>query len=114
MALKLPVFVIAGEKRDGGTVSSAAIVPYPPGIPILMPRERLQTEHVGLFRKLELFGRLFPGFEPGLHGIQRDSNGNFNLRLLTGEGAELLAEAIEGPEAQRLRARYRTSGGTGR
>ena len=47
-------------------------VPYPPGIPMLMPGENAGAADgpfIGYLRALEEFDRLFPGFEHDLHGV---------------------------------------------
>ena len=95
-----------GAPREGD-VSAGMIVPYPPGIPILMPGEAIQAEHVDLFRALEIFGRLFPGFEPGLHGISRQEDGHFEMRLI-GRGGVGVASTEQGG-GRGLRARFRPS-----
>lgn len=56
---------------------ATAIVPYPPGIPLLMPGERIGGAHdpnLAYLRALERFDALFPGFAHDIHGIEiRDS-----------------------------------------
>jgi arginine decarboxylase len=49
------------------------VVPYPPGIPLLMPGERFdkKTRAVGDYLLgLEAFDRKFPGFAHHTHGVQ--------------------------------------------
>ena len=38
------------------------VVPYPPGIPILMPGENVETSTVEYLEALQAFDRRFPGF----------------------------------------------------
>jgi arginine decarboxylase len=51
---------------------AVGVVPYPPGIPLLMPGENAgpaDGPFIGYLRALEQFDRLFPGFEHDLHGV---------------------------------------------
>jgi arginine decarboxylase len=62
-----------------GRTLAVMIVPYPPGIPVIMPGERLTPEtrsiHDYLLEARE-FDRRFPGFETDIHGLRFDaSNG---------------------------------------
>jgi arginine decarboxylase len=66
-----------------GRISAVMLVPYPPGIPMCMPGERLGDANSPTIRfllALEEFGRRFPGFEREVHGIEVDSEGNFWMR----------------------------------
>lgn len=63
-----------------GRKLAVQVVPYPPGIPILMPGERFSkdTRAVGDYLLgLEQFDRRFPGFEHDTHGVEvrTDENG---------------------------------------
>ena len=56
-------------------LSGVMLVPYPPGIPILMPGERMgSADSAGLryLLALEAFDKAFPGFEHEVHGIEHD------------------------------------------
>ncbi len=58
------------ELADG--VAATAIVPYPPGIPLLMPGEAVGAHDGPVLRylaALQEFDRQFPGFEHETHGI---------------------------------------------
>ncbi len=64
-----------------GRVLAVQVVPYPPGIPILMPGERFgkTTRAVGDYLLgLEAFDRSFPGFGHDTHGVEvkSDADGN--------------------------------------
>jgi len=55
-----------------GRTVAVGVVPYPPGIPLLMPGENAgpaDGPFIGYLRALEEFDRLFPGFEHDLHGV---------------------------------------------
>jgi arginine/lysine/ornithine decarboxylase len=56
-----------------GGVAGTAIVPYPPGIPLVMPGERLGPANGAILRylaALEAFDLKFPGFGHDTHGIE--------------------------------------------
>jgi arginine decarboxylase len=57
--------------RAAGRVAGVGVIPYPPGIPIVLPGETLGAADgpwLGYMRVLEAFGRAFPGFEKELEG----------------------------------------------
>ena len=61
------------------------LVPYPPGIPMSMPGERLggpDTPVIKLILAMEEFGKRFPGFEREVHGIEVDADGNYWMRAV--------------------------------
>jgi len=54
-------------------IVATGIVPYPPGIPLLMPGERTGKNNgpiLSYLRALEEFDRKFPGFEHDSHGVE--------------------------------------------
>ena len=62
-------------------VVAVQLVPYPPGIPIMMPGERVTAEKRGIvdyLLALQNFDAQFPGYEHDTHGIEieRDADGN--------------------------------------
>jgi arginine decarboxylase len=54
------------------------IVPYPPGIPLIMPGERI-TEATKSIQDYLIyardFDRRFPGFETDIHGLRFEGSG---------------------------------------
>ena len=67
-------------------VSAVMVVPYPPGIPILMPGERagaIDGPVLSYLLALEDFDAKFPGFAHDIHGIERDEHGIFSVECLT-------------------------------
>lgn len=67
------------------------LVPYPPGIPMSMPGERLggpDSPVIRLILAMEQFGKRFPGFEREVHGIEVDSDGNYWMRAVIEEGQQ--------------------------
>jgi arginine decarboxylase len=66
-----------------GRIAAVMLVPYPPGIPISMPGERLgdlESPTIKLLLALEQFGKRFPGFEREVHGIEVDPQGEYWTR----------------------------------
>jgi len=67
---------VPASELEGRTLA-VQIVPYPPGIPILMPGERFgkDTRAVGDYLLgLEAFDQHFPGFEHHTHGVEATSD----------------------------------------
>jgi len=68
-----------------GRLAAVMLVPYPPGIPMSMPGERLggpESPVIKLILAMEEFGKRFPGFEREVHGIEVDSEGNYWMRAV--------------------------------
>jgi arginine decarboxylase len=73
-----------------GRTATVMVVPYPPGIPILMPGESAGAADGPLLEylaALEAFDRRFPGFEHDIHGVERDAAGSYAIECLTLEPA---------------------------
>ena len=109
---KVKVSEIANEERIAGHM----LVPYPPGIPILMPGELLEegNPQVKFLLALEKFNQCFPGFEREIHGIETD-NVCFSMRCVVektvtcqAEDRELLAAAPALKPRMRLRSMARS------
>ena len=69
-----------------GRVTGVMLVPYPPGIPVRMPGERLggpDSPTIKLILALQEFGKRFPGFEREVHGIETDARGDYWVRVVT-------------------------------
>ncbi|MFP3515423.1 Orn/Lys/Arg decarboxylase N-terminal domain-containing protein [Pseudomonas sp. SIMBA_077] len=72
-----------------GRISASMLVPYPPGIPVLMPGERLSAGDsgiIGYLHALQTFDKKFPGFEHEIQGVNVDANGDFWVRAILEEG----------------------------
>jgi arginine decarboxylase len=68
-----------------GRIAAVMLVPYPPGIPMSMPGERLggpDSPVIKLILAMEEFGKKFPGFERETHGIEVDANGEYWMRAV--------------------------------
>jgi arginine decarboxylase len=67
-----------------GRTVAVGVVPYPPGIPLLMPGESAGAADgavLGYLRALEAFDRRFPGFEHDLHGVDH-VDGDYVIRCV--------------------------------
>jgi len=65
---------VAVDKMANRTLATG-IVPYPPGIPMIMPGENAGPDDgpcVGYLRALQEWDRLFPGFEHETHGVENE------------------------------------------
>ena len=68
-----------------GRISANMILPYPPGVPLLMPGEMITEESRAVLDFLLMLcsvGRHYPGFETDIHGAKRDENGVYWVRVL--------------------------------
>ena len=67
-----------------GRTTAVGVVPYPPGIPLLMPGENCGAPdgpHIAYLNALQEFDRRFPGFEHALHGVGRN-DGDYILTVI--------------------------------
>lgn len=75
-----PVFLKDIENRTVAT----GVVPYPPGIPLLMPGENIGNMNspiLNYLKALETFDRSFPGFTHDIHGV-KNVKGNYQILCL--------------------------------
>jgi arginine decarboxylase len=83
--------------------ATVMVVPYPPGIPILMPGESLGGSDGPLLEylsALEAFDKRFPGFEHDIHGVERDTEGNYAIECLLRETVPALGDGTQPVEQQ--------------
>lgn len=69
--------------------AAVMVVPYPPGIPVLMPGERAGSLEEPVLRyllALEEFDRRFPAFAHDIHGVERHKQGTFLVECLAEDG----------------------------
>ncbi|HOI62630.1 MAG TPA: Orn/Lys/Arg decarboxylase N-terminal domain-containing protein [Mesotoga sp.] len=67
-------------------ISAVMVVPYPPGIPVIMPGERYTPETKRIVEYLnfsEDFDNRFPGFENEMHGLKVKLDSNNKKRYYT-------------------------------
>ena len=58
-----------------GRIAAVMLVPYPPGIPLIMPGERFTAQTRSIIDYLAFartFDNCFPGFDSDVHGLQHD------------------------------------------
>jgi len=61
-----------------GRIPAVMIVPYPPGIPIMMGGEKMNAKAKPIWDYLKLrqdFENTFPGYESDIHGVERTEKG---------------------------------------
>ena len=84
--------------------ATVMVVPYPPGIPVLMPGESAGPGDgpiLAYLASLEAFDKHFPGFEHDIHGVERDSHGNYAIECLTLEVIPVPTNGSQAAEHQR-------------
>lgn len=63
-----------------GQVSADMILPYPPGVPLVMPGEKVTEKSAAVLDYLNMLcetGELFPGFDTEIHGAYRRKDGYY-------------------------------------
>jgi arginine/lysine/ornithine decarboxylase len=74
---------VAVDKMANRIVATG-VVPYPPGIPMLMPGEDAGPDdgpYLGYLRALQAWDRLFPGFGHDIHGVE-NIDGSYHIYCL--------------------------------
>ncbi|MDR2507682.1 MAG: arginine/lysine/ornithine decarboxylase [Candidatus Accumulibacter sp.] len=56
-----------------GRITSTLLTPYPPGIPLLIPGERVNATIVRYLQFARRFNEQFPGFETDIHGLVKQT-----------------------------------------
>lgn len=67
-----------------GRIAAVMLVPYPPGIPLIMPGERFTAQTRSILDYLAFartFDKAFPGFDIDVHGLQTDA-GHYTVDCL--------------------------------
>ncbi len=68
-----------------GRVSANMILPYPPGVPLVMPGEMITEESRAVLEFLQMLcevGAHYPGFETDIHGAYRQNDGRYTVKVL--------------------------------
>ncbi|MOA03231.1 Lysine decarboxylase, inducible [compost metagenome] len=68
-----------------GKVNANMILPYPPGVPLVMPGEMLTEESRPVLEFLQMLceiGAHYPGFETDIHGAYRQADGRYTVKVL--------------------------------
>ncbi|MBW6519715.1 MAG: hypothetical protein K0A99_01720 [Desulfoarculaceae bacterium] len=55
-----------------GRITSILLTPYPPGIPLLIPGERVNRNILEYLKFARSFNEKFPGFETDIHGLVKE------------------------------------------
>jgi arginine decarboxylase len=70
-----------------GRIAAVLLTPYPPGIPLLIPGERVNSRIVNFLKFARAFNERFPGFETDIHGLVKQKNGR---------GVEYFLDCVKG------------------
>jgi arginine/lysine/ornithine decarboxylase len=73
-----------GVDKMANRIVATGVVPYPPGIPMLMPGENVGGEggpYLGYLRALQAWDRRFPGFGHETHGVE-NKDGTYHVYCL--------------------------------
>ncbi|HFW4798201.1 TPA: lysine decarboxylase [Salmonella enterica subsp. diarizonae serovar 60-67:z35:-] len=68
-----------------GRINANMILPYPPGVPMLMPGEMLTERSKPVLDFLLMLceiGAHYPGFETDIHGVYRQTDGHYAVRVI--------------------------------
>jgi len=66
-------------EQISGRIAGTMLVPYPPGIPTIMPGERFGASDEPIIQSLRIAreqNARFPGFESDVHGLIIDTDGD--------------------------------------
>ena len=66
-------------------VNANMILPYPPGVPLVMPGEMLTADNRAVLDFMLMLceiGEHFPGFETDIHGAYRQPDGSYTVKVL--------------------------------
>lgn len=70
------VYKTLDEINEEKCIPAVMVVPYPPGIPIMMGGEQMNREIYEYLKEKEKFENQFPGYESSIHGVERVPNPN--------------------------------------
>ena len=68
-----------------GKINANMILPYPPGVPLVMPGEMLTEENRPVLEFLLMLceiGAHYPGFETDIHGAYRQEDGTYTVKVI--------------------------------
>ncbi|EKO3797178.1 lysine decarboxylase LdcC, partial [Vibrio metschnikovii] len=68
-----------------GRVSANMILPYPPGVPLVLPGEMVTEHSRPVLEFLEMLceiGAHYPGFDTDIHGLYRQKDGSYTVKVL--------------------------------
>lgn len=67
-------------------ISAVMVLPYPPGVPLIMPGEKITPESRAVLDyliMLEEIGLEVPGFATDIHGLEKDDNNRFVIKVIS-------------------------------
>ncbi|THA22503.1 lysine decarboxylase LdcC [Histophilus somni] len=68
-----------------GKINANMILPYPPGVPLIMPGEMITEESRAILEFLVMLceiGTHYPGFETDIHGAYRQDDGRYKVKII--------------------------------
>lgn len=68
-----------------GRISANMILPYPPGVPLVLPGEMVTEDSRPVLEFLEMLceiGAHYPGFDTDIHGLYRQKDGTYTVKVL--------------------------------
>lgn len=68
-----------------GHTSAVMVLPYPPGIPLIMPGESIHKDSkviLDFLLMLEEIGKVLPGFDYDIHGVEKGEDGQTYIKVL--------------------------------
>ncbi len=68
-----------------GSVNANMILPYPPGVPLIMPGEKLTEKNRPVLDFLLMLceiGARYPGFDTDIHGAYRQADGRYTVKII--------------------------------
>jgi arginine decarboxylase len=84
-----------------GRISAVLLTPYPPGIPLLVPGERVNATIVRFLKFAREFNARFPGFETDIHGLVKQKRADDN-----GGHVEYYLDCVRADHAARSQSGY--------
>ena len=68
-----------------GKINANMILPYPPGVPLVLPGEMITEESRAILDFLQMLcdiGAHYPGFETDIHGAYRQNDGSYTVKVI--------------------------------
>lgn len=68
-----------------GRISANMILPYPPGVPLVMPGEMLTEENRATLEFIQMLceiGSYYPGFDTDIHGAYKQIDGRYTVKVI--------------------------------
>ncbi len=68
-----------------GNISAVMVLPYPPGIPLIMPGEKITKKSIVILKYLQMLEKIgteLLGFESDIHGLKLNNEGRLSIRVI--------------------------------